>query len=44
LNTEEIMNVALKLAGLRDVPNDSAIFVSGRGIQKVLFGIDIWCF
>jgi len=40
MNTEEIMELALKLAGLRQVPEDSAIYVSGDNIRKVLFGID----
>ncbi|MEM2522830.1 MAG: hypothetical protein QXW82_06755 [Candidatus Bathyarchaeia archaeon] len=40
LNTEEIMQLSLKLAGLRDIPEDSAIYVRGENIQKVLFCID----
>lgn len=40
LNTQEIMNLSLKLAGLKEVPEDSAIYVSGDNIGKVLFGID----
>jgi hypothetical protein len=40
MNTEEIMKLSLKLAGLREIPEDSAIYVSGGGIGKVLFGID----
>jgi len=40
LKTEEIMDLALKLAGLKEVPADSAIYVSGSNIKKVLFGID----
>lgn len=32
--------MALKLAGLRKVPEDSAVYVSGKSIRKVLFGID----
>jgi len=40
VNTEEIMELALKLAGLREVPEDSAIYVSGDNIRKTLFGID----
>lgn len=34
------MELALKLAGLKEVPADSAIYVSGERIKKVLFGID----
>jgi len=40
MNTEEIMELALKLAGLRDVPEDCAIHVNGDNIRKILFGID----
>jgi len=40
MNTGEIMNVALKLAGLKEVPEDSAIYVSGDNIRTILFGID----
>jgi len=40
MNTEEIMQLALKLAGLKEVPEDSAIYVSGDNIRKILFGID----
>jgi len=34
------MKLALNLAGLKEVPEDSAIHVSGKKIRKVLFGID----
>lgn len=34
------MNLALELAELKEVPADSAIYISGERIQKVLFGID----
>jgi putative NIF3 family GTP cyclohydrolase 1 type 2 len=40
MNTREIMNLSLKLAGLKEVPEDSAIYVSGDNIRKILFGID----
>jgi len=40
MNTEEILELALKIAGLKRVPEDSAIYVSGDNIRKVLFGID----
>lgn len=36
MNTEEIMELSLKLAGLKEVPEDSAIYVSGDNIRKVL--------
>jgi len=40
VNTEKIMELSLKLAGLKEVPEDSAIYVSGGDVRKVLFGID----
>ena len=40
MNTEEIMELSLDLAGLKDAPEDSAIYVSGTNIGKILFGID----
>jgi len=40
VKTEEIMELSLKLAALKEVPEDSAIYVRGDDIRKVLFGID----
>lgn len=40
MNTEEIMKLSLKLAKLKSIPEDSAIYVSGGNIRKILFGID----
>lgn len=40
MDTEQIMKLALKLAELETVPEDSAILVKGKNIKKVLFGID----
>lgn len=40
MNTEEIMRLALKIAALKEVPEDSAIYTNGDNIRKVLFGID----
>lgn len=39
MNTKEIMELALKLAGLKDVREDSAIYVSGDNIRKIFFDI-----
>ncbi len=41
MNTQEIMDIALKLAGLTEIPADSAILVPGEGIKKVLVGVDM---
>lgn len=40
MNTEEIMNLSLKLAQLKSIPEDSAIYLAGTNIRKILFGID----
>lgn len=40
MNTEEIMRLSLKLAGLEAVPEDSAVYVDGSNIRKILFCID----
>ena len=40
MNTQQIMQLALKIAELKEIPEDSAIYVSGDKIRKVLFGID----
>lgn len=41
MNTQEIMDIALKLAGLTDMPADSGVVVEGSDIRKVAFGIDV---
>lgn len=41
VDTQQIMDVALDLAEMAEIPTDSGIWVPGRGIRKVLFGIDI---
>ncbi|MGI6357663.1 MAG: hypothetical protein ACOX2K_03030 [Bacillota bacterium] len=41
MNTEQIMQLALDLAGLKEVPADSAVLVPGENIKKVLVGVDM---
>lgn len=41
MNTEEIMALALALAGLDEVPADTQIYHPGEGIKRILIGIDI---
>lgn len=41
MNTTELMQIALDLVGFDAVPDDSAIYVTGEGIRRVLFGLDI---
>jgi predicted Fe-Mo cluster-binding NifX family protein len=40
MDTGQIMDLSLKLAGLKEVPEDSAIYVKGNNIRRVFFGID----
>jgi len=41
INTEELMNIALKLAKLEETPYDTDVIVQGDNIKKVLIGIDM---
>lgn len=41
VTTEEIMQWALEIAGQDRIPVDSAIYVEGKAIRRVLFGIDV---
>lgn len=41
VNTEELMQVALDMAGFEVTPNDSTVYVPGEGLQRILFGLDI---
>ncbi len=41
MNTDEIMNLALQMAGLNEIPGDSGIHVPGEDIKRVLIGIDM---
>ena len=41
MDTDGLMQLALDMAGLSDVPGDSAIYCPGEDIERVLFGIDV---
>lgn len=41
MNTKELMQIALDMAGMKDIPGDSAIYVEGENIKNVLFGVDM---
>jgi len=41
VNTKQIMEMALDLAGLTSLPEDSGISVQGEDISKVLIGVDM---
>lgn len=41
MNTKEIMKLSLDMSGFDYIPADSEIYVEGKDIRKVLFGIDI---
>ena len=41
MNTEQLMDLALEMAGLDAIPGDSAVHHPGSGIERILFGIDL---
>ncbi len=40
MTTEEVMRIALDLAGLRDVPSDSGVHVPGKSVRRIFATID----
>ncbi len=41
MNTERLMQIALEMAGLDDVPGDSAVHHPGARVRRLLAGIDL---
>lgn len=41
MNTQDLMDLALEMAGMVACPPDSAIYVPGEDIRRILIGIDI---
>jgi hypothetical protein len=41
ISTRALMDLSLEMSGMTEVPADSAVYISGSGLQKVMFGIDI---
>ncbi len=41
MDTQELMDIALALVEFDEVPEDSAVYVPGDEIERVLFGLDI---
>ena len=41
ISTDEIVDLSLKLVDMNELPNDSAVYVEGKNIKKILYGIDI---
>lgn len=41
MNTQEIMDIAIKTAGLSEIPADSGVIFPGENIKKVMFGVDM---
>jgi putative NIF3 family GTP cyclohydrolase 1 type 2 len=41
MNTQRLMEIALDMAGLSELPGDSAVHHAGRGIRRLLVGIDL---
>lgn len=40
-STRELVELALELSGAPELPADSAVYVNGSGLSRILFGIDI---
>ena len=41
MNTQQILDFSLRLAGLSEVPADTAVYVPGENVRRVLVGIDL---
>ena len=41
ITTKEIMDLALKLSGLSEVPADSGVYVESQNVKRILVGVDI---
>jgi len=41
MNTKELMQIALDMVDMTEIPGDSAVYVEGDNIKKVLFGVDL---
>jgi len=41
LNTDEIMEIALELAGFSEIPQDSGIHVPGKNIKRIILTMDV---
>lgn len=41
MHTDDIIKLALDLVGMSELPADSAVYVPGENINKILYGIDI---
>jgi len=41
MTTKQLMDIALKTAGLTEMPEDCGIIVEGKNIKKVLMGVDM---
>jgi putative NIF3 family GTP cyclohydrolase 1 type 2 len=41
MSTTDVVNLALEMAGMHHMPADSAVYVEGDDLQRVMFGIDI---
>ena len=41
MNTKQLMDIALELAGLDKIPFDSGVQVPGENLKKILIGVDM---
>jgi len=40
-STRELVDIALEMAGMEELPADSTVYISGSNLNRVMFGIDI---
>jgi putative NIF3 family GTP cyclohydrolase 1 type 2 len=40
-STRELVDIAIELAGMDELPADSAVYLSGSNLRRIMFGIDI---
>ena len=41
ISTGQLVELALEMAGTDELPADSAVYIAGSGLEKLMFGIDI---
>lgn len=41
LDTEQLMQIALDMVGFEEIPGDCGIYVPGKGIKRVMAGVDV---
>lgn len=41
ISTGQLVELALDMAGMHELPADSTVYIAGSGLDKIMFGIDI---